>query len=243
MRGSLIQKRGRATHFIMALTDISDRIGHEQRITQAILEATEQERAYISRELHDGLTQNLSIASMNLKNLAYDVAGVAQAPRYLKASQYLSIAIDQSRSVAHQLMPKAIEDLGLVPATEELTDEIQAATQADITFNYGQQVALPPSQALHLYRIVQEALHNIQKHAQATHIVIDLVVRQDTVRLAVSDNGCGFQVGDKLQTGVGLRTMQSRASQLGGTLHIHSTHASGTTIEVLIPLTPSTPQT
>jgi len=236
--GAFHDDAGKRLGAVVVIRDITERHNREQQITHAILQATEQERAYIARELHDGLTQNLSIASMNLKNLVYDYEGIGQAARYLKARRYLDFSIEQSRTVAHQLIPKAISDFGLVPAIEELLEDLQETYSAALDFSYNDRADLPPEVTLNLYRIVQEALHNIQKHAQAQQVAIRLEMASDQLRLTIEDDGIGFSPSSEagLPLGIGLRTMHSRASQVGGSLRVDSQLGEGTRIDLFVPL-------
>ena len=240
--GPLFDEKNRQIGAVAVIRDITDRKMQEFHITRAILQATEQEREHIARELHDGLTQNLSVASINLKNIVYDFPQINQAAKYLKARQYLEMAIEQSRTVAHQLIPKAISDFGLIPAIEQLLEGLQGTYSAQLHFHYNMQAELSPALTLNLYRIVQEALHNIHKHARATEAHIDLKIESSFLNLSIQDNGVGFvHNGRENMTGIGLRTMQNRAKQLQGTLHIQSEPGKGTRLHLIVPFSSNLP--
>ncbi len=234
--GPLFDEKQQQIGAVAVIRDITDRKMQEFYITRAILQATEQEREHIARELHDGLTQNLSVASINLKNMVYDIPAITETAKYLKARQYLEMAIEQSRTVSHQLIPKAISDFGLIPAIEQLLEDLRETYSVRLHFLYNRQVNLSPSLTLNLYRIVQEALHNVHKHAHATDVHIDLKIESATLTLAIQDNGAGFvHNGRETMTGIGLRTMQNRAKQLQGTLRIQSAPGQGTRLHLIAP--------
>lgn len=222
--------------------DITDQLERDRHMTQAILGAVEEERQHIADELHDGITQTLSIANINLKNLVYDQPQVANEPKYLKSREHLEAAIQQSRSAAHRLMPKAIVDFGLVPALEELIHECQEAYQLRIRFKKKQlpDYELPQPVVLHLYRIVQEALHNVWKHAHASEVLLTLEDQPDEhiLQVRIEDDGKGFDVPSAMEQskGIGLRTMHNRAEQFNARIYLDSQPGAGTSISLRLPI-------
>jgi signal transduction histidine kinase len=146
----------------------------------------------------------------------------------------------QLRRLSHELRPTILDDLGLKPAIEFLADGISKRTGRVIavTGSTGGRLSGPVETAM--YRIVQEALTNVAKHAQATQAVVHLRRRADTLVCSVADNGRGFDAnGRSAQThnqGLGLIGMKERAASLGGTLSITSGPGKGTTLKILVPL-------
>jgi PAS domain S-box-containing protein len=233
---SVIDYYGTEAELVTAI-DISNQVDTEREITNAIMRNTEEERGYIAREIHDGLTQTLSIVSLNLKNLVHDQGQLKDEARYNKALKYLAQAIDQSRTIAHRLMPKTISDFGVVPAIMELVESLTVSTKIDIDFEHDFNDRLAPEVELNLFRIVQEALSNVVAHSGANSVRIVLEKNPEKLHMRLSDNGSGFSVNEKLSSsdGIGLRTMHSRAISLDALLRINSKLGKGTTISIDIP--------
>ncbi|MDX2250087.1 MAG: PAS domain S-box protein [Bacteroidia bacterium] len=221
-----------------SILDISKEKLTEQQIISEVIKATEDERERISMEIHDNLIQVLGVASMNLKNLPYDMKGLDEIPKYQKALNYLNNGINLSRSISHQLMPKSILDFGLIPGISEMIEEFQAIYPIKIHFVHEETTELNPEITINIFRIVQEALNNIQKHAEATEISIRLFIREKVLSLEIEDNGKGVSEEERIQfnSGLGLRIMQNRAIRMKGFFSIQSKVGEGTKLLFSIPL-------
>jgi len=223
-----------------------DQMAHQVRRYQDALEAylgamtraQEEERARLARELHDETVQTLIALNQRVqmvqRTLEQDPTHAAQ--RLAELRTMLSEAVEEVRRFSRALRPLYLEELGLVPALEML------AREAGAFFRYsGPLRRLTAEQELALYRIAQEALSNVQRHANASHAEIELAFAQDKVLLRVWDDGRGFAVPDRLtdltRNGhFGLMGMYERAQLIGGRLTITSTPGHGTTVEVQLSL-------
>ncbi len=218
-------------------------------LTQRVFDAQEEERGRVARELHDGISQLLVGVRYALDSARRRLdAGDKRASTTLgKGIDHLSGAIQEVRRISRDLRPGVLDDLGLGPALKVLTEEFSARTgiQTDFTTVVFRN-RLDQDAKIALYRIAQEALTNIERHAGATHVWINVRGHKTGATLRVADNGRGLpqsvgqsasldQKDDRTPTGLGLRNMQERAEQLDGTLRILSTK-SGTVIEATVPL-------
>ena len=200
--------------------------------------AQEEERARLARELHDGTVQSLIALAQRLQMVQRELGrDPEQAARRLSAlRKMVNEAIEDVRRFTRALRPLYLEELGLIPALEMLARESQAHFHVE-----GRPVRLPKEVELAFFRIAQEALSNVQRHAQAQHVALRLIFEEDRVRLIVQDDGRGFQPpedpGLLVQEGhLGLMNMQERAQIVGGRLTIRSRPGQGTRVEVVIPV-------
>jgi signal transduction histidine kinase len=140
------------------------------------------------------------------------------------------------RRLAVELRPSALDDLGLVPAIERLADTFaENGIRVDVVAHVGN-ARLPAEVETTLYRIVQEAVTNVAKHAEAGHLSITLTRKQSSVVAVVEDDGKGFDPGSARGDGLGLLGMRERLALVGGTLQIEAAHGTGTTIAAEVPL-------
>ncbi|MBY6004729.1 cache domain-containing protein [Salipiger bermudensis] len=210
-----------------------------KELTQRVFDAQEEERGRVARELHDGISQilvgvkyALDIARRRL------VTGDERAEQALERGQEnLSGAIQEVRRISRDLRPGMLDDLGLGPALRALTEDFHARTGIETSFETVVfRNRIDQEGRIALYRIAQEALTNIERHSGATRVEMDLRGHRRGATLRVSDNGCGISPENTVgRPGIGLRNMQERMDQLGGTLRVLSSRA-GTVIEAQIPL-------
>ncbi|MCD9148951.1 cache domain-containing protein [Pseudophaeobacter flagellatus] len=214
-----------------------------KELTQRVFDTQEEERGRVARELHDGISQilvgvryTLDTASRQLKRGELQRA----LPPLDKGIENLATAITEVRRISRDLRPGVLDDLGLGPALQALTDDF--AQRTGITSNFSTVVfrnRLDAEAKIALYRIAQEALMNIERHADATEMSMDLRGHAKGATLRISDNGTGLPPEqDRSGAGIGLRNMQERIEQLDGTLRILSSRGtqSGTMIEAILPL-------
>ncbi|NVO55565.1 cache domain-containing protein [Rhodobacteraceae bacterium B1Z28] len=214
-----------------------------KELTQRVFDAQEEERGRVARELHDGISQILVGVRYALDNARRrlsrgDDAG-ARAPLD-KGVDHLGTAITEVRRISRDLRPGVLDDLGLGPALRALTDDFRDRTGIETEFSTVVfRNRLDQDAKIALYRIAQEALTNIERHADATRVTIDLRGHKKGATMRITDNGRGLRREPGMHsTGIGLRNMQERIEQLDGSLRILSSRGprGGTVIEVSLPL-------
>lgn len=211
-----------------------------KRLTQRVFDAQEEERGRVARELHDGISQILVGIRYALDTARRRMSqGDGRALDSLdKGMDALGNAISEVRRISRDLRPGVLDDLGLGPALTSLTSDFADRTGIDtrletVVFRN----RLDPEAKIALYRIAQEALTNIERHAKASQVTIELRGHRRGATLRISDNGAGLN--GRASTGLGLRNMEERAAQLDGTLRILSAKGgsgTGTVIEATVPL-------
>lgn len=212
----------------------------EEETVAAILATEDRERARIAKELHDSLGQLLMAISLNLEGLKKDRDKLAERNQQKldKALQFLQDAITEGRNISHNLMPKAINDYGYVLAVQSMLEGYQKLEHIEFIFYDNlDNKRLPQKVELALFRITQEAITNILKHAQAQQVSIQLMHYPDVIMLIIEDDGKGFDAQEKLgKQQFGLNSMRNRSNSISGTLTIESRPQQGTVIMVEIPL-------
>ena len=209
-----------------------------------MIQAQEEERGHIARELHDDIGQRLAL-------IAVDIQLLIQADQQPKAefgeqlenlrSQVETLSSDV-HNLSHQLHPAKLEQLGLVPALKSLCREVQDSGRMSIAFsekNIPKNVSSEIS--LCLYRIVQEAIRNVVKHSGVPQASVELTGEPHRIRLRVCDSGVGFnaEMVHEKKEGLGIVSMKERVRLAGGDITIQSQPSQGTRIDVQIPLTGS----
>lgn len=201
----------------------------QQELLRTQLEIQEQTFKTISQEIHDNIGQVLSLAKLNLNRVEMENPHVES--RINDARDLVSKAIQDLRDLSRTLNTENIVSIGLMKAIEmelamiEKTGLVQTRWQVA-----GQVLRLEPQKELILFRIVQEALHNIIKHAQATFVSVQAIFKENALQLSISDNGRGFDSAGGEMQGSGLRNMQSRARLIGAEWRINSVRQGGTQI-------------
>jgi PAS domain S-box-containing protein len=225
----------------VVVTDITQRKVIEKArrdLSQNILEAQEKERQRVARELHDGVNQLLSSTKHRLHDIETQLAGQKTLLRnVMRARELVDRTIGEIRSISRNLRPSELDDLGLTAAIRTLGAEFAIRTRIRVDFALDELAhPLTPQVELTIYRIVQESLANVEKHAGATRVHLELAASRSSVVLHIRDNGRGF-VEKKLNgSHWGLINMKERASYVDGTLSVHSRPDKGTTIELRIRL-------
>ncbi len=223
--------------------DLTDRsraaqVMQEKKNLQRLIEAQEDERKRIARDLHDELGQQLSVLRLQLevaKKLCQDEVVCDKIDEIQLIAQSIDKGID---FLAWELCPAALDDLGLISAIDNYLKQWShhSGIKAELFDSSLKKARLAPTLETNIYRIVQESLNNIHKHAQATNVEVILEKRDDLIVLVIEDNGIGFNIKDKKKrsNGLGLTGMKERAALMGGTLEIESKVGRGTTIYVRI---------
>ncbi len=204
-----------------------------------LITAQEEERRRVSRELHDSLCQKLASLAFDVENLAVALPSPAATRNRLRTLRERAIKVsEEARHIAYELHPSVLDDLGLVVSLKALCDEFSKAEKIRVAFTAGELPDLISQQvASGLYRITQESLQNVAKHAKAKHLSVRLGVRDESLVLSFEDDGIGFAPqAVKGKGGLGLVSIGERTRILGGTLSIDSKPGSGTRISVRVPL-------
>ena len=214
-----------------------------KQLTQRIIDIQEEERGRVARELHDGISQMLVGVRYALELTRRKLGGnPAVSDSLNKGIDGLGSTIQEVRRISRDLRPGVLDDLGLGPALQSLTDDFSSRTGIiteleTVVFRN----RLDPEARIALYRIAQEALNNIERHAEAKNVQIVLKGHRKGAMLQIRDDGVGMiwpRPVRRQNAGLGLRNMQERIEQLGGTLRILSarTGQTGTVIEAQVPL-------
>jgi two-component system NarL family sensor kinase len=212
-----------------------------KRLTQRVLDAQEEERGRVARELHDGISQILVGVryALDTARRKLDRGDPTAVDPLGKGIETLGEAISEVRRISRDLRPGLLDDLGLGPAIKNLTEEFAERTGIDTKFaTVVFRNRLDPEAKIALYRIAQEALTNVERHAHATHVSVDLRGHYKGATLRIEDNGCGINTDtDRLSRGLGLRNMQERVDQLEGRFRVFTPRSgTGTVVEVSVPL-------
>jgi PAS domain S-box-containing protein len=235
---------GQLVRLLGIAQDVTERKADDElrrRLMSRLLSAHEDERARLSRELHDGPAQALTAILVGLRRVE-DAGSLAEARQIATQQRDLVAQVMEDLSrLSHGLRPTALDDIGLVAALEHYTTERARLFGLRVTLEAHDLERLPPEVESGLYRMVQEALSNAARHARAHHVRIALTSDGKAVRLTVEDDGCGFDVENVLQAGQGLGVhgLCDRARVLGGHAEILSRRGEGTTVRVMVPLSPS----
>ena len=215
---------------------------HDQlrALAARVQSAREEERTQISREIHDELGQALTAIKIDVAALIRDLPGETgpQIQRRQSILKLLDEAIQSVRRIATELRPGILDDLGLVAAVEWAAEDFQARTGTNCEVSLpGVDIALDPERATALFRILQETLTNVARHANATRVDVRLAQQNENLILEIRDNGQGIGAEHLSESrSLGILGMRERALLLGGELTISGTPGKGTTVRVQIPL-------
>ena len=216
--------------------DLSERVTRDA--VRRVVEAQELERARLARELHDETGQALTSMLLTLKSLDDRIDTPEGRAAAAELRELVVTTLRDVRRLAVELRPAALDDFGLVPALERLRDTVAERSGLAIELqSHLDAERLPAELETALYRIVQEALTNVVKHASASRVSVVLSGRERTVTLVVQDDGRGFESHDAgMDGGLGLAGMRERVALLGGRLGVESTEDAGTMITAELPL-------
>jgi len=216
-----------------------------QQLTQRIITSQEEERSRLSRELHDGISQLLVSIKFKFELAAHELdAGKASAAQTLRQGiERLAGAIGEVRRISHDLHPSLLDTLGLASAIGQLASEFEQRSGLRVDYdNSLGDIRLSDDMNVALFRILQEALTNIERHAGAGQVTIQLTGNPRRVNLRISDDGTGFSPRQAEQSGgIGLRNIRERVEHFGGDFSITSTPA-GTVLTVALLLSADAPQ-
>jgi len=201
-----------------------------------VIEAEEKERSRIARELHDGLGQMLSTARLHIAGLE-DAINAEDKASYDISLNTIDTACIEVRSISHNLMPNALIRLGLIPAIQELVHAINSAKGIKIDFESEIEGSLGISLDITIYRVVQEILNNMIKHAQASKIYLSIEKNVSELTILIHDNGIGFDTEQLKNTaGIGWKNIFSRISMINGNINLQSELQKGTRVYISLKL-------
>jgi two-component system sensor histidine kinase DegS len=208
-----------------------------------VIEAQENERQRLARQMHDGPAQSLTnlILQAEICERLFDHDPVQARVELGNLKNTVSTTFQKIREFIMTLRPMMLDDLGLVPTLKQYVQDFEEKTRLSVNFTVlGRDTRLPPYSEVTVFRVIQELLTNVQKHAHATHIQVSLDFQSDVVIASVEDDGSGFDLNE-IQTnvqqrkGLGLSTIQERTEMLGGKVQIESRIGRGTKIRIEIP--------
>ncbi len=214
-------------------------IKQQDLATRAVIEAEENERKRIAGDLHDGVGQLMSAARMNLSAFEDRIEFKNEADRagYEKLIALVDESCKEVRSVSHNMMPNALLKAGLASAVKEFIDKIDSQVLKVNLYSEGLNERLDSNVETVLYRVVQECVNNVIKHAGASQLEISLVKDADGIAATIEDNGRGFDTTQKEKfEGIGLKNIRTRIEYLKGTVDFDSAPGRGTLVAVHVPV-------
>jgi signal transduction histidine kinase len=243
----VLDDKGEILHVINTFIDITERKKLEEKlikeklnkqkvINKATIKAQEKERKEIGKELHDNIGQQLTTAKLYL-----DIAKENVSDETLKlinhAAKSISDIISEVRSLSRALTPSSLSDIGLIESVKDLCESIKAAQAFGIRFyhKHFDEERLDEDLKLMIFRIIQEQINNIIKHADAAAILIRLQMDAEHLTLTIADNGIGFNTSST-KKGLGLDNMANRAEVFNGKFDLKSEPGKGCSIVVTVPL-------
>lgn len=218
------------------LTEDRARVG---RLAAQVVSAQDEERARLARELHDSTAQILTAVMLQLGAAARESTTPALDARIATLRGLTADALEEVRSMAHMMHPRVLDDLGLVAALEWLASQTAAQEGLDVhVLADAAEAPIAAPLASVLYRVAQEALRNVIRHAGATHVDVVLRRSPDDATLEVSDDGHGFDVkrAEERRPGMGLFSMRERVALVNGRLTVTSSSRRGTHVVATVPL-------
>lgn len=226
---------------LLTAVDITDIKRAREYVVASATDSEDRERMRIATELHDGLGQLLTTASLNLGaiKISPNCFSERDATKLDTAIASIKAAMEETRSIALNLMPKAVQDFGYALAAEQLIASLnQAGTVRLIFYTNVRDQRFSPKLERNLYRITQEALMNILKHSEAETGVVQLIRYPEMIVLSIEDDGIGFDtaISDHLPRNLGLRNIITRSEAIGARLDLSSQPGNGTIITLEIPL-------
>ncbi|WLD58284.1 cache domain-containing protein [Salinispirillum sp. LH 10-3-1] len=211
-----------------------------QELVQKFMRLQVNERRKFSRELHDGINQELVSLKFRLELAVKKLGGGDEPHPALHdlniASSVLNGTIQEVRQISHNLRPVLLDDLGLKPALRALTEQFSERTAIQVQLRFElEDIKVPDDIETTIYRLAQECLTNIEKHADANRVTISLTYQSPDIHFEVSDNGRGFNPRTAKRQGIGLVNMKERVEVIGGTFNLISDLGSGALVAATLP--------
>ena len=235
--------RGQLAGYVASAADVSERRRAQDRLRDVsgrLIAAHEEERRRVARELHDDVSQRLALLSVELEHLGLDGDDGSIDPRWQALSRSAAEIAGDLHRISHRLHPTRLEALGLVAAIGGFCQEVWTRHHLQVRFTHDSVPRMVPGDlALCLYRIVQEALHNVITHSGVMEAEVHLARSGDGLVLRIADAGDGFTPERGENVGLGLLCMRERVHSLGGELVIQTAPGRGTRIGVRVDLQPT----
>jgi PAS domain S-box-containing protein len=231
---------GRVVSIVRDVTEAKRALELNRALAGRIIVSQEEERQRIARELHDDLSQKIALLNLEVDQIADEVPVEVARTRLERLSSRVSEIASDLSDLSHKLHPSRLQSLGLIESVRLLCHEVSQQRQINVRFSAAELgPAVDPNVSLCLYRIAQEALHNVAKHSQARDASVHLASEGNHVHLQIADSGIGFDPVAVESAGLGLVSMKERVGVLKGHLVIHAAPGRGTRIGVRLPLTPA----
>lgn len=235
---------GLFSHRLRVLTRLSSQMEQVQEVNIKILAGQAEERRRIGRDIHDGVAQSFADSILRLQFavqlLDQNQDEARSAFEDLETS--LRDGLVRIRELIQNLLPRELSRAGLVGAIDQFLDRIARTDELEVSFEHdGLEDELPAALEATLYCVVQEALNNVRRHSGASRALVYLNVEDQTLKLVINDNGCGFDPerlfsDDARHNSYGLLSMNERAKLAGGTMEIDSNHGEGTLLRFIVPV-------
>jgi PAS domain S-box-containing protein len=212
------------------------RLSRQKQITEAVILAQEKERTEIGKELHDNVNQILGASNLYINTAMTDEE--MRQELLERSTELVSNAINEIRKISKSLITPGLREIGLIESIGDIMDDLKLAKDKmviDLDLQNISEEQIEDRRKLTLFRIVQEQLNNIVKHAEATRVLIRLSGEQDHIVLTIADNGVGFDV-NRHRKGVGITNIISRAELFSGKVEIQSVPGEGCTLTVSLPM-------
>ncbi len=237
IRRSLKQKKILAETNVALEKEKIIQLKNEQQVValKSMMDGEEKERSRIAKDLHDGLGGLLSSVKLFFSNIQTENEGLKKSADFNKALELLDNTSLEARKIAHNLMPEALVKFGLIDALKDFCNNISSSNSLTIDFqSYHLTERLPETMEIMIYRIAQELVNNIVKHAKATEAIVQLMQNDNVLYLTVEDNGIGFDKEKINKTSAGMSNIKSRIDYLNGSFEIDSAINKGTSININI---------
>ncbi len=239
---------GEPARFVGSMQDVTERkklemqvlkqeIDKQKIIAQAVVDAQEKERAEIGKDLHDNVNQILSTAKLYLELAKSDVNQREQLIK--RSADSIFNAINEIRSISKALVPPSVKDLGLIDSVKDLVESVHMTKALRVKFVHKGdfEKVISDKQKLMLFRIIQEQVNNVLKHAEASKLFIELAMQEKQISLTVEDNGKGFELEKvRFKKGVGLSNIESRVSLFDGKVTITTAPGKGCKLFIQVPI-------
>ncbi len=216
-----------------------DALMYQEQLLHSTVSSVEEERKRISKDLHDGIGQQLAGLKLAWENITGDITGLNESntSKIDELTVVLQDVTDEVRNISHQMMPAALRELGLVPAIEDMLNKSFEYSNIACNFEHvGVNERFTERIEIGLYRICQELINNIIKHAEASHVEVHLFKTAKQIILKVSDDGKGFSPDALSQAGNGMNNIQSRIKSVNGDVQYERENGQGVSAHIRIPI-------
>lgn len=229
---------GRVLSIVRDVTESKRAAELNRSLAGRLIASQEAERQRIARELHDDLSQKIALLNIDIDRFSEELSGDAQRTRLKQISSQAGEIASDLHQLSHELHPSRLQNLGLIESLRALCREISQQRGLTVTFTHSDlPLNVDPNISLCLYRVTQEALHNVSKHSRAREASVQLTREGNDAYLRIADSGVGFDPA-LVEDGLGLVSIRERVGLLRGQLAIHARPGTGTRIGVRLPLVP-----